>query len=71
MVDRPTMHNCKALSLLRAVNEQKVKRWYTVLIFALTGILTAFDICFICWIDDKMSHVKRVSRAWELQISDF
>jgi len=25
MVDRPTLLNCKALSLLRTVNEQKVK----------------------------------------------
>jgi len=25
MVDRPTVLNCKALSLLRTVNEQKVK----------------------------------------------
>ena len=40
-----------------------------VLIFAL--ILTTFDISFICWIDDKKSHFKRVLRAWELQISDF
>jgi len=23
------------------------------------------------WIDDKKSHLKRVLRAWELQISDF
>jgi len=28
MVDRPTLLNCKALSLLRSVNEQKVKCWY-------------------------------------------
>jgi len=28
MVDRPTVLNCKALSLLRTVNEQKVKCWY-------------------------------------------
>jgi len=32
-----------------------------VLIFAL--ILTTFDISFICWIYNKMSHLKRVSRA--------
>jgi len=28
MVDRSTMLNCKALSLLRTVNEQNVKCWY-------------------------------------------
>jgi len=28
MVNRPTMLNCNALSLLRTVNEQKVKCWY-------------------------------------------
>ena len=28
MVDRATLLNCKALSLLRTVNEQKVKCWY-------------------------------------------
>jgi len=27
-VDRPTVFNCKALSLLRTVNKQKVKCWY-------------------------------------------
>jgi len=40
-----------------------------VLIFAL--VLTTFGISFIRWIDDKKSHLKRVLRAWELQISDF
>jgi len=40
-----------------------------VLIFAL--VLTTFGISFICWIDDKQSYLKRVLRAWELQISDF
>ena len=39
-----------------------------VLIFAL--ILMTFGISFICWIDDKKSHFKRVLRARELQISD-
>jgi len=40
-----------------------------VLIFAL--ILTTFGISFICWIDNKKkSHLKRVLRAWKLQISD-
>jgi len=28
MVDRAIVLNCKALSLLRTVNEQKVKCWY-------------------------------------------
>jgi len=37
-----------------------------VLIFAL--ILATFGISFICWIDGKKSHLKRVLRAWELQI---
>jgi len=32
-----------------------------VLVFAL--ISTTFDISFICWIDDKTSHLKRVLRA--------
>jgi len=40
-----------------------------VLIFAL--ISTTFGISFICWIDDKKSHLKRVLCAWELQISNF
>jgi len=31
------------------------------LIFAL--ILTAFGTSFICWIDDKKSHLKHVFRA--------
>jgi len=40
-----------------------------VLIFALFS--TTFGISFICWIDDKKSHLKRVLYARELQISDF
>jgi len=40
-----------------------------VLIFTL--ILTTFGISFISWIDDKKSHLERVLRAWEVQISDF
>jgi len=40
-----------------------------VFIFAL--ILTTFGISFVCWIEDKKSHLKRDLRAWELQISDF
>jgi len=73
MVDRPTMLNCKALSLLRTVKEQKSKMliFCMVLIFAL--ILTTFCISFICGIDDEKAHLKRVLlvHAWELQISDF
>ena len=71
MVNRPTILNCKALSLLRTVNKQKVKMliFCMVLVFAL--ILTTFGISFMCWIDDKKSHLKRVLGAWELQISDF
>jgi len=26
-------------------------------------ILTTFGVSFICWTDDKKSHLKRVSRA--------
>ena len=44
-------------------------QFWTILIFAL--ILTTFGISSICWIDDKKSHLKRVLRAWELQVSDF
>jgi len=40
-----------------------------VLIFAF--ILTTFGISFICGIDDKKAHLKRVLHARELQISDF
>ena len=54
-------------------NSEKTKSkmliFCTVLIFAL--ILTTFGISFVCWIDDKKSHLKRVLCAWELQISDF
>jgi len=39
MVDRPTLLNCKALSLLRTVNEQKVKCWY----FACVNLCTYFS----------------------------
>jgi len=40
-----------------------------LLIFALISM--TFGISFICWIDDKKSHLNRVLRAWEVQISDF
>ena len=51
MVNRPTLFNCKALSLLRTVNKQKVECWYlhSVNLCALSWHLTD-----ICWIDDKM-----------------
>jgi len=54
------MLNCKALSLLRTVKEQKSKMliFCMVLIFAL--ILTTFGISFICGIDDEKAHLKRV-----------
>jgi len=39
------------------------------LIFAL--ILMTFGISFVCWTDDKKSHMKRVLSAREVQISDF
>jgi len=67
MVDRPTVQSFKLVK-----DSQGTKRksliFCMVLIFAL--ILT-FGISFICWIDDIKSHLKRVLRAWELQISDF
>jgi len=68
MVDRPTVQSFK---LVKDSEQRKSKMliFCTVLIFAL--ILTAFGISFICWIDDKKSHLKRVLRPWELQISDF
>jgi len=49
--------------------KRKMLMFCMVLIFAL--ILTTFGISFVCWIDDKKSHLKYVLRAWELQISDF
>ena len=54
-------------------NSEKTKSkmliFCTVSIFAL--ILMTFGISFVCWIDDKMSHFRRVLCALELQISDF
>jgi len=68
MVDRLTVQSFKLVK-----NSEKTKSkmliFCTVLIFAL--ILTTFGISFVCWIDDKKSHLKRVLCAWELQISDF
>jgi len=40
-----------------------------VLIFAL--ILMTSVISFVCWTDDKKSHLKRVLCAREVQSSDF
>jgi len=67
---RPTLLNCKALSLLRTVNEQKEK----MLIFCMV-LIFALILCHltdICWIDDKKekmekSHLKHVLRAWKVQ----
>ena len=58
-----------SFSILRTGNEQKAKCWY----FAWCQSLHLFSwhLADICWIDDKKSHLKRVLRAWELQISDF
>jgi len=39
-----------------------------VLIFTFVFLWHLVDIC---WIDDKQSHLKRVLRTWEWQISDF
>jgi len=43
MVDRPVLVNCKALSLLRTVNEQRVKYWHVF----------SWYLIDIRWIDDK------------------
>jgi len=40
-----------------------------MLIFAL--ILMTFRISFVCWTDDKISHLKHVLRARDVQISYF
>jgi len=40
-----------------------------VLIFAL--ILMTSVISFVCWTDDKKSHLKRVLYACKVHISDF
>jgi len=71
MVNRPTMLNCKALSLLRTVNKPKSKLLIFCMVLILALILTTFGSFFICWIDVKKSHLKRVLHAWKLQISDF
>ena len=55
MVDRPTVQSFKLVK-----DSERTKRklliFCMVLIFAL--ILTTFGISFICWIDDKKSHLK-------------
>jgi len=40
-----------------------------VLIFAF--IFMTFGILFVCWTDDKRSHLKHVLHARDVQISDF
>ena len=68
MVDKPTMQSFKLVKDSEQT-KRKMLRFCMVVIFAL--ILMTFGISFICCIDDKKSHLKRVLRAWELQISDF
>ena len=64
---RPTLLNCKSLSMTVNKQKRKMLTFYTLLIFA----LILWHLTDICWIDDKKSHLKRVLRAWELQFSDF
>jgi len=68
MVDRPTVQSFKLVQDSEGT-KRKLLIFCTALIFAL--ILMTFGISFICWTDDIKSHLKRVLRAWELQISDF
>jgi len=68
MVDRHTVQSFKVVKDSEQT-KRKMLIFCMVLIFAL--ILTTFGISFICWINDKKSHLKHVLRAWELQISDF
>jgi len=68
MVDRPTVQSFKLVEDSEGT-KRKLFIFCMVLIFEL--ILTTFGISFICWIDDIKSHLKRVLRTRELQISDF
>jgi len=68
MVDRPTVQSFELVKNSEGT-KRKLLIFCMVLIFAL--ILTTFGISYVCWIDDIKSHLKRVLRAWELQISDF
>jgi len=68
MVDRPIVQSFK-LAKDSEGTKRKLLIFCMVLIFAL--VLTTFGISFIGWTDDIKSHLKRVLRAWELQISDF
>ena len=68
MVDRPTVQSFK---LVKDSEQTKHKMLIFCMVLIFACILTTFGISFICWIDDKKSRLKRVLRAWELQISDF
>jgi len=68
MVDRPIVQSFK-LAKDSEGTKRKLLIFCMVLIFAL--VLTTFGISFIGWTDDIKSHLKRVLRAWELQISGF
>ena len=63
MVDRPTVQSFK---LVKDSEGTKRKLFICCIVLIFTLILTTFGISFICWIDDKKSHLKRVLRAWEL-----
>jgi len=72
MVDGPTvLRKLQSFKLVKDSKWTKSKMliFCLVLIFAL--ILTTFGISFICWIDDKKSHLKLVLCAWKVQISEF
>jgi len=66
MVDR---QNCKALSVLRTVNEQKGKMLIFCIVLIFARIFMTFDR--FCCIDDKKSHLTHVLRAREVQNFDF
>ena len=59
--DRPTLLYCKALSLVRIVNEYRVKCWFLHSVILCTYYHDIWEI------DDKTSHLKHVLRARKLQ----
>ena len=63
MVDKPTVLYCIYLKLVEDSERTKSKLLIFFIVLMSAFILATFGVSFICWIDGKKSHLKRVLRA--------
>jgi len=71
MVDGPTVLNCKALSLLKTVNEQEVKCWMLIFCMVLTFALIFNDIWHFFYLLDRWQKVTLEACFTCIRIANF